>query len=78
MCSHILVTPTNFTLHENSTRGSSHYMQTNRQTHTDTSNIIGVVVHLLVADEPRIINIAPPTLKFLNQWQTEPEEKKYA
>jgi hypothetical protein len=26
---------------------------------------IGVVVHLLVADEPKIINIAPPTLKFL-------------
>jgi len=50
--------------------------QTNR--HTDTSNIIGVVVHLLVADEPKIINIAPPILEFLKQWQKEPEEKKYA
>jgi len=47
-------------------------------THTHTSNIIGVVVHLLVADEPEIINIAPPTSEFLSQWQIEPEEKKYA
>lgn len=45
---------------------------------TDTSNMIGVVVYLLVADEPKIINIAPPPLEFLNQWQTEPEETKYA
>jgi len=40
--------------------------------------MIGVVVYLLVADEPKIINIAPPPLEFLNQWQTEPEETKYA
>jgi hypothetical protein len=40
-------------------------MQTD--THTDTPNITGVVVHLLVADEPKVINITPPILEFLNQ-----------